>query len=268
MAIAIIIALNFPLANRTSGQFTSVANSSLETTNAPTRGLPAWKYSTKAYEKEATRLLLQEANRVAVELRLKEHIPITTNDAFAIHIPPPAMGMLGTMSTTNYVYYFSAHRKFTGLDIRRNEKSWSEDEKKFSWPATRFNATNAFREGVEILKKADVDVNGLERDCTRTVEAVWPDGEKADHFFPDYWIRWRKNTKTVAVLEFIEPTHAIQGLHIDESKYSLTKPVEIPNLKALLMDGGTPPPILLNKMGLQGSNASTPTNAATIRPSN
>jgi hypothetical protein len=41
---------------------------------------PALMFTTKAYHDEAFRLVLQEANRVAAELRLPEKLPITEAD--------------------------------------------------------------------------------------------------------------------------------------------------------------------------------------------
>lgn len=41
---------------------------------------PALMFTTKAYHDEALRLVLQEANRVAAELRLPEKLPITEAD--------------------------------------------------------------------------------------------------------------------------------------------------------------------------------------------
>ena len=54
----------------------------------------------------------------------------------------------------------------------------------------------------------------------------------------------------------------IRQLHVYDPVYMLRQPVDIPNLKALLMDGGTPPAILLEKMGLETTNAPSQTNTS------
>src|SRR5260221_9518428 len=50
--------------------------------------LPHWRFTTDAYKREALRLLIQEANSVARDLRLDESLPITTNSLTEIYIGP------------------------------------------------------------------------------------------------------------------------------------------------------------------------------------
>src|SRR2546427_13260880 len=78
------------------------------TTNAESRRsstLAELKLTTEAYQVEASRLLIEEANRVAQELTLPEQLPIRRSSLVGIFIPPPQMGRLvgiGNLSTSNY----------------------------------------------------------------------------------------------------------------------------------------------------------------------
>ncbi len=173
------------------------------------------------------------------------------------------MGMLGSFSTTNYTYVFSIHRKFAGVDFGKlqNASNWYATLRDFRWPVSRLNTNKAMSEGIEIMSRAGADVAGLQKDCSVKINAVWPYGKEANAFLPDYWITWKKDNETIAYIEFIEPTRSIRQLHVYDPKYMLREPVEFKDLKALLMEGGKPPRILLEKMGLENTNAPSQTNA-------
>ena len=78
----------------------------------------ALMFTTKAYRDEAFRLVLQEANRVATELRLPEKLPITETDLVTRFISSfgyaHAKQAIGNVTTRNYTYYISEGNKFIG----------------------------------------------------------------------------------------------------------------------------------------------------------
>jgi hypothetical protein len=174
-----------------------------------------------------------------------------------LFVPPPSLGFLGTMATSNYVYYFASGRKFTGVDVMHHGESWPKVKSDYkNWPISLLDTNAAFKAGLEIMKSASADVAGLAKDCTIELNSVLPEGEHGKHFIPDYWIHWRKGEDCVAYLEFIYPTRSVRQLHVYDPKYMLSKRVEIPNLRELLMEGN-PPPELLHKMGLDGTNTTS-----------
>src|SRR5882672_8698979 len=86
------------------------AQEQITTTNAEPQQkvtLSELRFTTQAYQAEASRLLIEEANRVARELGLSEQLPITRSNLTGIYIPPPRMARvvgIGNLSTSNYTY--------------------------------------------------------------------------------------------------------------------------------------------------------------------
>lgn len=75
-------------------------------------------FTTPAYRKEALRLVIEEANRVAQELNLPENLPITESNLVEVFISPPSMVRLGfgNITTSNYTYYATVGDKFSYLE--------------------------------------------------------------------------------------------------------------------------------------------------------
>lgn len=243
------------------GQVASNVPSTTDQTNAPTNPGPIWKFTTPAYKTEVVRLLIKEANHVARQLNLSEQLPITTSNIVEVFVPPPAMRMLGTISTSNYVYYFVANRQFSGVDVQKHDGNWQKVTSDFkNWPISRLDTNGAFKTGLEIMRSASADVAGLEKDCTVEIVPVLTEGPKGKHFIPDYWINWKKDGRLVAFIEFLEPSKSIRQLHVYDPKYMLSSPVEIPNLADLLKEGNAPKE-LLRKMGLEETNTPAGTSA-------
>ncbi len=105
-------ALMFPIASAYSQQATN-RHSLSESEISVLRDLPDWKFTTKAYQEEALRIMVQEANRVAAQLPLREKLPITKNNLLEYHVGPPGLVRLGFIATTNYHYIFE--RKLSAL---------------------------------------------------------------------------------------------------------------------------------------------------------
>ena len=90
----------------------------------------ALKFTTPAYRREALRLVIEEANRVAREVQLPEKLPITQSDLLEAYISPPrmsqALGIFGTVTTSNYTYYVSVANKFSFLTKRNLESDYEK----------------------------------------------------------------------------------------------------------------------------------------------
>ncbi|MGA2220290.1 MAG: hypothetical protein ABSH21_00675 [Verrucomicrobiia bacterium] len=83
------------------------------------------KPATQAYRKEALRLLIQEANLVAQELKLPENLPITDTNLVWSFIPPFAGAQfwkaIGMIETRNPAYCASRDNKFCYLERPHQE---------------------------------------------------------------------------------------------------------------------------------------------------
>ena len=74
-------------------------------------------FTTPEYQKQALDLMIDEVNRVAVDLNLPEPRPIIMSNVVEAIIDKPVMayeGFLGGLTTSNYTYTFTLRRKFTG----------------------------------------------------------------------------------------------------------------------------------------------------------
>lgn len=226
------------------------------TSPQPRRG--DWRFTTDAYKRQAMEALICEVNRVASNLDLLDQLPIDSNKVVAVHIPPPALGMLGTLTTRNYTYYVTLGRKFTGMDRRELVASFYQLKSKYLLPTGLMNTNAAFAEASRFMSKAGMDVAALNRDCQVEITASGPYGGK---FLPDYWIKWKKGKKRIGFVEFFAPTRELRQLHVWNQSYIMNKPVNVPNLGKLLSDGNAPH-FLLETMGLIDTNGTRahPTN--------
>ena len=200
---------------------------------------------TKAYQREVRRLMIQEVNRVARDLKLEENLPLTESNVLGAFVNPPAgfinRSILGTLSTSNYEYYLTAGRTVSGMDERNLDGTWERIKAKYTWPINRLDTNAALQVATQIMATAGMDAGALNRDCKIDIRASMTEGPHGKHFVPDYWVSWQKQGKNTAFLEFLEPTKSIRQLHVMDSKYILSKPVEIPNLEELLKQTNDPP---------------------------
>jgi len=63
-----------------SGKFRLIS----ESEESVLRHLADWRFTTKAYQDEALRLMIKEANKVAQELGLREQLPISRSNLIEI----------------------------------------------------------------------------------------------------------------------------------------------------------------------------------------
>ena len=118
---------------------------------------------------------------------------------------------------------------------------FSEAKVKHRWPISRVDTNRAFEIATQLMTVVDMDVAGLNRDCAVEVATPDPEGFITKHFFPHFWVIWRKSGETVAYVEFVEPTRSILQLAVRDPKYNLREPLRIANLAELLGRTNFPP---------------------------
>ena len=199
--------------------------------------LNAMKLTTPAYRKEALRLVLEEANRIARELSLSEQLPILETNLVKSYISPPRMAQglktIGNITTSNYVYAPYAGHGFSIVRTRLQDE-YGQMQKQFLWPMNQMDTNAAYQSATQFLTMAAMDVKALNRDCNLTIRAFTPEGEHGSHFVPVYWVSWGNGDKPVASVELFEPTKTLRQMHVTGPKYILRQPLQVTNLDFLL----------------------------------
>lgn len=203
------------------------------------RSLPL-TFTTTAYHDEVLNLMLLEANKVANELALNEQIPITLSNLVSEHITPPRMAKIGigSITTSNYVYYFSVGNKFSSVARRDSNQDKNEIKAKYLWPIDHIDTNAAYQMATQWLDAASIDVKALNRDCMTIVRPWTPEGVNGRRFVPLYRVYWitkgTKNSGSVAGVELLFPTKSLQQLYVKKSQYILRNPLQVTNLFSLL----------------------------------
>lgn len=210
-------------------------------------------HTTPAYQKEALRLVIEEANRVAQELNLPEQLPILQTNLLEAYITPPRMaqGMkaIGNITTSNYVYYISVGNKFSFLVRTRLEEEERQARSKYLWPMNEINTNAAYQMATQFLKAASMDVEALNTNCNLFVNSYIPEGKNGKYFVPIYWVVWSEKDKDHggASVELCLPTKALLQMHVNKSEYILRQPLQITNLDFLLSQTNAPVVIKLQR---------------------
>jgi hypothetical protein len=218
------------------------------------------RFTTEAYREAALKVLLEDANQIAGDLRLPEKRPIETKDLAEVWMNTPAWsdraGMFGSIATSNY-HYFAAQgnrissvvRNFGKDDVRR--RAYIDDvRRRHLTPKARMNTNAAYTLARQWLAAARIDVNGLERDSTVTIKAL----ELGDTFVPLYQVSWRQpyadrvqvNTSggdgwaSVASVEFVEPEQLLLQMHVENPLYIKRKRLAVMNRERLLRQTNDP----------------------------
>jgi len=200
-------------------------------------------FTTPAYRKEALRLVIEEANRVAQELNLSENLPITESNLVEVFISPPSMVRLGfgNITTSNYTYYATVGDKFSYLEKHFPDvmnKDYAELKAQYLWPMSRMDTNSACQLATQWLAAASMDVPAIIRDCNVHVEALTPEGKTGAHFVPLYRVYWTQKSGSsvspAASIELFEPTKTLRQLRVNKSEYILRAPLQITNVDFLL----------------------------------
>ncbi len=193
-------------------------------------------FTTLAYEDAAFKLVLNEANVVARELRLPEKLPITPSDVVEKYIDSYGMARLtravGNISTSNYTYYVSVDNKFSYLESANQQADRLKWYREYSWPISRLDTNAAYQLATQWLTAVSMDVGALNRDCTLHIRPVFVSGNgTTERFLPLYWVYWTKEGKghgSEAVIEVFLPAKRLIQLRVENTKYILRKPLRVP----------------------------------------
>jgi len=210
--------------------------------------IPDLEFTTPAYQAEALRLLIREANLVAAELQLPENLPITQSKLVAKTVYPYRMAQftkrIGDIGTTNYLYEVHKDQKFSCLvrvAVDERPYLWSKD---YGLPISREDDNAAYQLATQWLAAASIDVGALNRDCDLG-KGIAPGSFKTvgtnGLFVPRYWINWAKHgtpQQSVAFVDLFLPKKILLEMRVENPKYVLRRPLEFTNLDALISDPG------------------------------
>jgi hypothetical protein len=215
--------------------------------------IDSW-FTTPEYERAAIQMVLQEANRVAEDMRFgDEALPITEINAKRLRVSPFGFSykfntLGGVVVTSNYVYTIGRGNKFSGLVVANYDQTClSLNRTLVSLEQMDINA--AFQLATQWLTTAGVDVPGLNRDCKAQVAVSphWSGLSKLGNtptkdFAPIYYVWWTPYDDRVkfggADVELFLPTKKLLQMGIHESKYVLRKPVVFTNLDSFFPGTG------------------------------
>jgi hypothetical protein len=206
----------------------------------------ALMFTTPAYQREALRLIIEEANRVALELNLPEPLPITRTNLLEAYLSPPRLAhasrAIGNITTSNYNYCVSVGNKFSFLVRTHLEAEEMRAHAQYLWPMSRLDTNAAYQMATQFLKAASMDVNALNTNCILRVATCLLEGPNGKHFVPLYWVTWseKNNERGGASVELCLPTRTLLQMHVNKSEYILRKPLEISNLDYLLSQTNAP----------------------------
>lgn len=210
---------------------------------------PTMTFTTKAYQAEALRLVLQEVNSVAQRLGLAEQLPITQSNIVKAFINPfgyaHARKAIGNITTKSYTYYVSRDNKFSYLEGVQQDAECRRYQKLYTWPLSQLDTNQASNLALEWLAAVPVDVQALSRDCAMIAapekDYVQP---PQGRFVPVYYIHWRKrqgDQAAVADVRLFTPTKTLLQLRVEDPKYILRPPLVFTNLSFLLSQTNAPP---------------------------
>lgn len=231
-------------------------------------------FTTKDYQQEALRLVIQEANKVARDLQLPETLPITESNLTHIYIAPFGFGYQlqapGNITTSNYWYFVKRGNKLSDLTVADIDNRCRDYMAHYRWPITKLDTNAAYQLATQWMSKAHMDVAGLNReyDVYITLDPYW-NGVKMGQlpkrtFTPIYIVSWlprslaAESDGAVASVELFLPMQTLLSLSVDNPKYILRSPIVFTNLAALFPGKGT---IITNRPSkpiiIDGSNEQT-----------
>jgi hypothetical protein len=227
----------------------AMAEDAIETNLFPRRRMTRDErhFTTPAYQQEALRLVLEEANQIAVDFHLPEHVPITRSNLVEVMIFPPRFGQvigLGNISTSNYTYFVRLEQKLTDVALRNILSSYTRLPKDQLVPLSRIDTNAAFQAAKEMLAGASVDVAALNRDCTVEIIPYIPEDNprRFSQIYMIYWFtRGKEEEGSIAAFEFFLPTRTVRRLSIGRRGYSLRRSLTITNLTELLSQTNAAP---------------------------
>jgi len=205
------------------------------------------QFTTKAYEQEAFKLVLAEANRVARELNLPEKLPITESNLTRVFIVGYGMSlmhpkMIGNVHTKDYGYFVSVGHKLSYVEGAHQDEDCLRWMEEYRWPKPRMDTNGAYQMATQWLAAARIDVAALNRDCRLQIEPELFANQSVGNgkFVPIYFVYWQSARNraegygNVASVKLFAPTKTLMSLRVEESKYIARSPLAFTNLSALL----------------------------------
>lgn len=249
LAILVLLAVGF-CAISAKGQGSNTNRSAVPSLIGPNGRYTAegLMFTTKAYEKEALRLVLREANQIAQDLHLPERLPITEADLTHRFVLGYGMSQMkpkgiGNVHTLDYGYYVSVNHKMSYVESAHYDQDCLKLMEQFSWPRERIDTNGAYQLATQWLMAASMDVNALNRECQVRVEPepYW-NARLSDRskFLPVYLVSWSLRGNAVeghgdaALVAVFTPTKKLMSLRVEESRYILREPLSFTNLDVLL----------------------------------
>lgn len=207
-------------------------------------------FTTKAYQKEAFKLVLQEANGAAKELHLPEKLPIAITNLTEVYISRYGGSRIGTepignVSTMDYCYYVSLDHKLSFIEGTHQDQDGFRWRKQYKWPLSRINTNTPYQLATQWLAAVHMDVAGLNRDCEVHVVPDRNWNNPAFHertFVPIYEVYWlsplnkKKGYGDAASVKLLLPTKTLISLRVEDPQYILRPPIVFTNLYDLLSD--------------------------------
>lgn len=215
--------------------------------------------TTRAYTREARRLLLEEAIQVARELSLPEELPLQ-EDLVTFTVIPFGMAYIdksvGSVESRHYHYMVHNGWKFNQLLIVNWSTVCANYARNYRWQSDRLDTNAAYNLATQWLAAVSMDVAGLNRDCVvHTAPAShwnrfrWKPPFTNATFTPIYSVDWiprqSTNNQLAATVELFAPDKTLLNLRVEDPKYILRKPVRFTNLDKLLAN-----PITLRSMSI------------------
>lgn len=239
-----------------------------EPTNLPSSVPPAYnpdgtyfywgeKFTTRAYQKAAFNLVLEEANKVAKELSLPEAPLITITNLTEVHITGYGRSRIGikpigNVSTTNYCYCVSLDHKLSYVEGTHQDQDALEWRVKYKWPLSQMDTNTPYQLATQWMSAVSMDVNGLNRNCEVHVvpDRYWNNPKFPQKtFVPIYEVYWlSRHNKAMhygdaASVKLFLPTKTLMSLRVEDPKYILRPPIVFTNLAELLSDTNRSIPI-------------------------
>lgn len=215
----------------------------------------AMSFTTRAYQSEALKEVIQEANRVAEQLQLPEQLPITTTNVVKTFINPfgyaYAKKAVGNVTTKHYAYYVSKGNRLSYIESPHQEELGRTFQKSHVLPVSQIDTNQAYQLATQWLAAALMDVTALNRDCRVDIELnrayVHPPQGK---FVPLYDVMWSKAGSGVASVRVFAPSKLLLQLRVEDPKYILRPPIVFTNLTELLAQTNAP----VRSSGLPAAN--------------
>jgi hypothetical protein len=208
------------------------------------------RFTTETYEKEAFRLVLQEANKAAQELHLPEKLPIAASDVVEKFIVGYGMSqvtpkIIGNIHTRDYGYFVAIDHKLSFIMRAHQDQECMKWRKDNRLPLRRMNTNVPYQLATQWLAAASMDVKALNRDCSLLVRPnpYWNAAlSGTGTFVPIYDVAWlspqnrAEGYGCVATVRLFSPSKTLIDLSVYDSKYILRAPLQFTNLPSLLTE--------------------------------